>query len=123
VRLLLDTQILVWMVNGDRRLTSVWQKAMASPDADLCVSAVVACEYTDLQMRGRLPVDESMSELIERFTLAIEDFPADAWEILRELPQIHRDPVDRMLVAHAMRNDTTLITADANIRQYPVHCV
>lgn len=123
MRLLLDTQILVWMVNGDRRLRPEWVDTIASPATLLCVSPVIAFEYTDLQLRGRIPTDEPLSELIERFDLTIEDFPADTWRLAARLPAIHRDPVDRMLVAHALSGDFTLATADRTIRKYPVRTI
>jgi PIN domain nuclease of toxin-antitoxin system len=123
VRLLLDTQILVWLVNGDRRLTEVFAAAISNPDTSLHVSAVVAYEYADLQRRGRIPVDEPMGELIARFDLAIEAFPADCWQSAAHLPAIHRDPVDRMLIAHALHDDMTLVTDDAYIRKYPVKLI
>ncbi|MBW8754059.1 MAG: type II toxin-antitoxin system VapC family toxin [Sphingomonadales bacterium] len=120
MRLLLDTQILVWMVNGDTRLRPDRIAAIASEDAALHVSAVVAFEYADLQVRGRIPVDEPIAELIERFDLTVEGFPAQCWQLTAQLPAIHRDPVDRMLIAHALAADMTLVTADANIRRYAV---
>lgn len=120
MRLLLDTQIMVWMVNGDRRLRAEWIAAISSETASLHVSPVVAFEYTDLQQRGRIPTNEPLDELIERFELEIEDVPANCWRRATELPPIHRDPVDRMLVAHALAGGFTLATADANIRKYPV---
>jgi PIN domain nuclease of toxin-antitoxin system len=123
VHLLLDTQILVWMVNGDSRLRQIWQDAIAAPDNDLYVSAVVAFEFTDLQQRKRLPVDETIAELVSRFELIVEPLPASCWELLLDLPAIHRDPVDRMLVTHAMAKDMALLTADTNIRRYPVDCI
>src|SRR5262245_9772484 len=99
VRLLLDTQILVWMVTGDRRLSTEWIAGLTNPESSLHVSVVVAFEYSELQQRKRIPVDETMDELIERFDFAVEGFPADCWRIAAQLPPIHRDPVDRMLVA------------------------
>ena len=122
VRLLLDTQILVWMVNGDRRLRTDWVTALGQQGTDLYVSAVVAYEYADLQSRKRIPVDEPLAELVERFGLTILDYPASCWEIAISLPNIHRDPVDRMLIAHALASDMILMTADATIRRYPVRC-
>lgn len=123
MRLLLDTQILVWLVTGDRRLKAAWRTALSDADTSLCVSAVIASEYTDLQVRGRLPVDESIAVLVERFDLSLEAYPGEAWSLLPTLPEIHRDPVDRMLVAHALLGDFTIMTADANIRRYPVPCI
>jgi PIN domain nuclease of toxin-antitoxin system len=123
VRLLLDTQFLVWMVNGDRRLRPDWIAALANRESSLHVSPVVAFEFADLQKRRRLPIDEPLDELIERFDLVIEDFPVDCWKLAADMPPIHRDPVDRMLVAHAIKGNFVLATADANIRQYPVQTI
>lgn len=120
MRLLLDTQMLVWMVNGDRRLRSVWIDAIVSDRNSLHVSPVIAFEYADLQMRRRIPVDELMDALVDRFDLTVEPFPLDCWRLAANLPLIHRDPVDRMLVAHAISGGFTLATADANLRRYPV---
>lgn len=123
MRLLIDTQILVWLVIGDKRLRPVQQDALFDPGNELLVSAVIAFEYGDLQMRRRLPVDEPLTELQNRFGMSIIDYPADAWRTAIDLPKIHRDPVDRMLIAHALTEGMTLITADANIRRYPVPCI
>lgn len=123
MRLLLDTQILVWLVIGDRRLRPAMRQAIEHPDATLQVSAIVAFEYADLQARKRIPLDEPLDELVDRFDLVIEGFPAECWRIAAELPDIHRDPVDRMLIAHAIANGLTLVTADRDIRRYPVETI
>ena len=75
MRLLLDTQILVWMVNGDKRLRAEWVEAIVNPESSLHVSAVVAFEYSDLQVRQRIAIEEPISELMERFDLVVEVFP------------------------------------------------
>ena len=123
MHLLLDTQILVWLVNGDKRLRPEWIGAIEDRAAQLFVSAVVAFEYADLQQRKRLPVEEPISELVERFDLQIAPLPAEVWQRIAGLPNIHSDPVDRMLIAHALEAEMALLTADANIRRYPVKCV
>jgi PIN domain nuclease of toxin-antitoxin system len=120
VRLLLDTQLLVWVPLNDRRISDAAAEAIRSPDNSLYASAVVAFEFADLQMRKRFPVQESVDFLAELIGVSVLDFPADAWRLVDKLPDIHRDPVDRMLIAHAAVGDFTLITADANLRRYPV---
>ena len=120
MRLLLDTQILVWLVNGDGRLRREWTAKIADPASELHVSAVIAFENTDLQRRNRLPVDEPISELVSRFDMQLASLPTETWQEISKLPDIHRDPVDRMLIAHALVEAMTLLTADANIRRYPV---
>lgn len=120
MRLLLDTQMLVWMVNGDRRLRPEWIETLSRPSTSLHLSPVMAFEFVELQRRRRIPVDEPLAELIERFDLAEEDFPSGCWGVAADLPLIHRDPVDRMLAAHALIGGFTLATADANLRRYPI---
>ena len=111
------------MVTGDRRFGPAQKLALFEPANQLLVSAVIAFEYGDLQKRNRIPVDEPLSELENRFGVAVLDYPAEAWRVAVDLPAIHRDPVDRMLIAHALTEGMTLVTADANIRRYPVPCI
>jgi PIN domain nuclease of toxin-antitoxin system len=120
VRLLIDTQVLVWLLVGDRRLRKPWIEALRDPGTAAFLSAVVAWEYSDLRRRGRLPVQEDVADLQALFGLELLDFPAGCWAVADALPAIHRDPVDRMLIAHAIAGDYVLVTADSAIRRYPV---
>lgn len=118
--LLVDTHALAWMASGDRRLGRALIAALADPDTRLFVSAVTAYEYADLQARGRLPDAVDIAALQAAFGLHLLDYPAALWQVAADLPDIHRDPVDRMTVAHARALALTLVTADRTIRRYPV---
>ncbi|MGQ0559768.1 MAG: type II toxin-antitoxin system VapC family toxin [Sphingosinicella sp.] len=120
MRLLLDTHVLIWAPTGDPRLSPPAREAMSDPDAELFTSAVAAFELADLQRRGRIAMAEDMNQVAAVLGLTVADFPANAWPIAGSLPAIHRDPVDRMLIAHAIAGDFILVTADRNIRRYPV---
>ena len=120
MNLLIDTQVLVWLLSGDPRLRQNWVEQFGDPETRVCVSAITAWEYTDLQQRGRLPVEESIADIQSLFALEILDLPAACWTVAERLPDIHRDPVDRMLIAHALVSDLVLVTADASMKQYPV---
>lgn len=120
LELLIDTQVLVWLVTADKRMSSIVLDALARHENSAYVSAVTACEYTELQRRGRLPVTQSIAEQQGMFAFELLDFPAGAWRIAAQLPNIHRDPIDRMLIAHAIHADLTLVSADAQMKQYPV---
>ena len=120
MKLLLDTQILVWMVGDRRRLSSALVTALKDPETVLLVSAVTAWEYADLLHRGRLPVQETIPEIRSRFKFEIVDLPSECWHLASQLPNIHGDPIDRMAVAHAIVGGFLLVTADANMRRYPV---
>jgi PIN domain nuclease of toxin-antitoxin system len=120
VRLLLDTQILVWLPAADPRLKASVAEHILADDSELFVSAVTACEFTDLRARGRISAPYSIAGLADQFEISVLDLPADLWADLAELPALHRDPVDRMLVSHARVADLRIVTADATIRGYPV---
>jgi PIN domain nuclease of toxin-antitoxin system len=120
VRLLLDTHVLIWAPTGDPRLSAAARDAMTNPEAELFASAVTAFELADLQERGRVAMIEDVGAVAAVLGLSVLDFPAEAWRIAASLPDIHRDPVDRMLVAHAIAGDFAVVTADTMIRRYPV---
>lgn len=108
------------MPTGDPRLEARARGALQDADAELFVSAVTAFELTDLQGRGRVSMTEDIATIAGPMGFSIIDFPADAWRVLAMLPTIHGDPIDRMLIAHAIALDLTLVTADRMIARYPV---
>lgn len=123
MRLLLDTHILIWMVLGDRRLSSAQREALENPDNALIVSPVVAYEITHLQLTRRMPLSEPIDRLQQLTGFEMVDLPQECWRKVQQLPDIHRDPIDRLLVAHALTSEMRIITADTNIRRYPVPCI
>jgi PIN domain nuclease of toxin-antitoxin system len=123
VRLLLDTHIVIWLVLNDRRLSAAQLEALANPENDLIVSPVIAYELVHLQSTRRIPLRESIDELQRLTGFELVDLPHGCWREVLNLPDIHRDPIDRLLVAHAMCSGLTLVTADTNIRRYPVECI
>ncbi|MBW8783990.1 MAG: type II toxin-antitoxin system VapC family toxin [Novosphingobium sp.] len=120
--LLLDTHVLVWAATGDPRLERIDIALLRDPARDLCVNAVVAFELADLQSRGRIALSEPIEFLQQHMDLRLIDFPTACWQIAATLPPIHGDPIDRMLIAHALHAGMTLVTADPIIRRYPVAC-
>jgi PIN domain nuclease of toxin-antitoxin system len=118
--LLIDTQVLVWIGAGDSRLPSRVQESLVDPRSQLFVSAVTAWEFSDLELRGRLPNAVSLMPIVDMLSASILDFPRQAWETVAGLPPLHRDPVDRMVIGHALVADLTVVTGDAIMRRYPV---
>ena len=118
--LLLDTQVLVWIGADDPRLPQRVRDTLLDPDSKLFVSAVTAWEFADLELRLRLPSGVSLPPILELLSARLLDFPHNAWEKIYDLPALHRDPIDRMLIGHAMTSELTLVTSDATMRQYPV---
>jgi PIN domain nuclease of toxin-antitoxin system len=122
VKFLLDTQLLLWGADQPDRLSKTAMELMEAVGNELFFSPA------------------SLWEIVIKSQLRRPDFEADAW-VLRSgllengylelpiasehalavgsLPSIHRDPFDRILVAQAMVEGITLLTADSRLVQYP----
>ncbi|MBB4612808.1 type II toxin-antitoxin system VapC family toxin [Novosphingobium taihuense] len=123
MKLLIDTHILVWIVLDDPRLSAAQRAVLSDPDNDIILSAANAYELAHLQQLRRIPLEEPIDKLQELVGFELEDLPALVWSKVVDLPDIHRDPLDRLLVAHALVTGMTLVSADECIRRYPVTVV
>lgn len=120
LRLLLDTQALVWALGNNPRLGPVAREAITDPNNDCYVSAATVWEIAIKRALGKLRAPEDLSGRIERdgFTgLPVTLFHG---EQAGALPPIHRDPFDRMLIAQAQAEGLTIVTSDSTIPQYAV---
>lgn len=118
--LLIDTHVLIWAVEASPRLRASAREMLVDPVNRLYASAVTAWEFADLRARNRLPTIADFAVVIDLLALRLLDVPADLWRLARDLPNLHGDPLDRMLVAHAINADLPILTADETIRGYPV---
>lgn len=112
-----DTHVLVWLGQGSKKLPVTARDLLL--EKGFAISAVTAWEYADLHCRGRLNEAVVLERLLCEFECPVLDFPAEAAALAASLPHDHGDPVDRMLVGHALSADAILATADAKMRRYP----
>ena len=121
-RLLLDTHLLLWAALCPERLPEKASQLMADPDNTLYFSSASIWEISIKLSRPRedlsIDVREWRAGMLENGyqELVINSLHAMS---VRDLPDIHKDPFDRMLLAQAMREDLTLVTADAKLASYP----
>ncbi|WP_245841496.1 type II toxin-antitoxin system VapC family toxin [Sphingomonas lenta] len=101
-------------------MSSAVRAALADADVQFGVSAVTAYEYEELRVRNRLGGVDNIGILLSGLNATLLDFPGEAYRLLPLLPMLHKDPTDRMLIAHAIHADLTLVTADTKMREYPV---
>lgn len=123
MRVLLDTNVIIWMLSEPERLG---QRAelLADPRVGLAVSTASAWEIAIKHQLGRLTLPLPPAEwlpsrlaLLGATTIAIEPEHAFA---AGALPRHHGDPFDRMLVAQAMLLGLPIVTSDAAIARYDV---
>lgn len=121
MRLLLDTHIYLWARYSPDRLGAQQRDAIADPANDVLVSAVVIAELAIKASLGKIKgVEPLVADPSADGSYAELPFTAAHAALLRELPFHHRDPFDRMLVAQAIGEHATLVTADQMIQQYAV---
>jgi PIN domain nuclease of toxin-antitoxin system len=124
VRLLVDTCTFLWIVGGAKELSPRARQAFADPANDAFLSAVSAWEIAVKYRLGRLPLPSHADTFVpaQRTAHGLEPLPVDEEAALQvaKLPDHHRDPFDRMLVAQAIVGGLVLLTPDDHIREYPV---
>lgn len=122
-RLLLDTHAFLWWLSDDPALGAEVRKMIGEPRNQVLVSAASIWEISIKQAKGMLEAPEDFEALVEDegFTkLPISLFHGQQ---AGKLPEIHRDPFDRMLIAQAQAEGLELITADGVIPQYGVRVI
>jgi PIN domain nuclease of toxin-antitoxin system len=119
VTLLLDTHALLWWLDG-RRLDGAAKSAIADPQRLVLVSAVSIWEAAIKASLGKLTVPGSLREAAEASGFDLLSITAEHAEVAGALPEVHRDPFDRMLVAQAMVEDCTIVSRDPVFGRYAV---
>ena len=124
--LLLDTHVFLWLQTDPERLGEQLP-LVADPRTELLLSAVSAWEIAIKHELGKLALPEeperyvpARMRTIGAQALAIEHSHALA---VATIPNLHRDPFDRLLVAQAMLLGLTILTADPAVAQYPVRSI
>ena len=119
-RLLLDTHIFLWWLTDDSRLGPAARALIADANNQIFVSAVTAWEISIKKSLGQLEAPDDLYAMVEEEgfeTLTITFFHG---ERAGELPQLHRDPFDRNLVAQSQAEGLEIVTADKAIPKYGI---
>jgi PIN domain nuclease of toxin-antitoxin system len=124
VRILLDTNALLWAALGDPRLSPAAEAIIGDGSQELLFSPVSAMEIAMKHAAGRLELpDEARTWIRTRVaTFGLIELPLTSEHAIEAglLPRHHRDPWDRLLVAQARVEGVTLLTAEAAIHRYEV---
>jgi PIN domain nuclease of toxin-antitoxin system len=122
-KLLLDSHIFIWWLTEDEKLGPLTVEVIKDPRNKIYVSAATTWEISIKRSLGKIkaPKDLSKEIISEGFDeLPISVFHGDQAGLL---PEIHKDPFDRMLIAQAQTEGLELVTCDKAIPKYSVKCV
>jgi PIN domain nuclease of toxin-antitoxin system len=123
MRLLLDTHTAIWFFNDDDRLSKKATQAILSPSNLKYVSIASVWEVSIKLSLKKLDFDGKTQGFLDLINENdFELLPIEETYILglEKLEFIHRDPFDRLLIASSISENMPIITADTNIRLYPV---
>jgi PIN domain nuclease of toxin-antitoxin system len=121
VRLLLDTNVLLRALIEPSRLRPDLSALLQDPDNEVLFSAASVWEMAIKAALGRADFRVSPARIVaDAVTSGFVELPIRAAAALKvgSLPQHHRDPFDRLLVAQAMTEPAMLYTTDAQLRRY-----
>ncbi|HEY4395298.1 MAG TPA: type II toxin-antitoxin system VapC family toxin [Polyangia bacterium] len=124
MKLLLDTCTFLWVALGDRALSRPAREAFSDPANQIYLSAISSWEIALKYGLGKLSLPTPPTVFVSgwRARHQIEILPLEepAALAIAQLPELHRDPFDRMLICQAIMGGLTLVTPDRLITQYAV---
>jgi PIN domain nuclease of toxin-antitoxin system len=124
MKLLVDTSAFLWFVSDSDRLPLRTRTVLRDPEVSVSLSVISLWEIAVKQQIGRLtlpgPAWPYVTSLRHRHGIDSLSLDERALAHLAKLPDVHRDPFDRMLVCQAIEHDLLLVTNDEHIHVYPV---
>jgi PIN domain nuclease of toxin-antitoxin system len=121
LKLLLDTQLLLWAAGQPERLSAAARKQIRNPKNEILFSAASLWEIAIKNSLGREDFRVE-PRLLRRGLLdnAYSELPVTSQHAVNidGLPPLHKDPFDRLLLAQALTEGITLLTSDAQLARY-----
>lgn len=121
MNLLLDTHVALWAITDSPRLNAKARDLIANPANTVWVSVVSLWEITIKHSLGRgdMPISGAQAkDWFEQSGYQLLNIEAPHVLGVAELPPLHNDPFDRLLVAQALAEPLRLITHDAQVARY-----
>jgi PIN domain nuclease of toxin-antitoxin system len=119
---LVDTHIALWALGDPARLTVEERALMVDVAVDRCLSPMSVWEAAIMRQAGRLRAPRRLSAVLSGQFRMLE-VTATLLEAAADLPRHHADPFDRVLIAHALQDDLSVVTRDAAFADYGVRLV
>ncbi len=127
MRALLDTHAFLWWIADDSRLSKKAREIIADGHNELFLSAASGWEMAIKARLGKLQLSDSLERFVPEQLIinGIEGLPVQMRHTLHVqiLPDYHRDPFDRLLVAQAQLEGLPILTRDPYIARYQVKTI
>lgn len=123
MKLLLDTHIFLWLIDDDQRLSESLRQELRNPNNEKFLSVASIWECIIKYQIGKLSLprlptiylpEQRKKHLIKSLVISENSIAQ-----LINLPSLHRDPFDRLLISQALQDDLIIVTEDQAILAYP----
>ena len=123
VAMILDTCALLWLASGGGKLSRrTLKEIQESPTVYVCAISgfEIALKAADGKLKLPIPIQEWFKDVIEQHSLTLLQLDLELCIAAARLPDIHKDPADRFIIAAAKLNDLTVVTRDEQFGRYGV---
>ena len=123
MRALLDTHALIWALEDSPKLSDIARDVIEDSRNAILVSTASAIEIAIKKALGKLTAPDDLTGVIEQVGFTGCPLSFDVAEQLARLPSHHRDPFDRLLIAHALREGVPIISCDEQMHRYTIQVI
>ncbi len=123
MKLLLDTHIVLWWLDDPNLVAEDSADLIFDPTNEVLVSAVCAREIAIKRALGKVTAPHNLQAVIRSAGFAELSITHTHALAIESLPDHHRDPFDRLLIAQAIIEGCKLVTRDESIKRYAVDIV
>ena len=124
MRILIDSHVLIWYVDQDNLLSPASHAAISDPTNDLLLSAGSIWEIGIKLGLGKIiltqPFKPWINQAISDLDVTVLPLNVAYVDVQANLPRHHGDPFDRLIVAQAIAEQVSIISADANLDAYGI---
>jgi PIN domain nuclease of toxin-antitoxin system len=117
---LLDTHVLLWWLDDHPSLSERARATISEGGNLIFVSAVVIWEIRIKQALGKLKIPSNFRQVLDRQSFETLSITVEHAHAVADIPAIHRDPFDRMLLAQASMEGFTIVSRNSVFEQYNI---
>ncbi|XOV94017.1 MAG: type II toxin-antitoxin system VapC family toxin [Bacteroidota bacterium] len=118
MKYLIDTHIFIWIFSEPEKIKRKVKAILDDPEVILFVSPITFYEIQLKKILGKLDFEPELDEIIGEEYFEVLNITSEHTIATIDLPLLHRDPFDRILIAQSIVEEITMITGDKEIMMY-----
>lgn len=120
MKYLIDTHVFIWAMENKKRLAEDIKQEITNPDNTVFVSIATIWEIIIKSAKKKLKAPKDIKGDIQASNFQLLPIELEHVLEVRKLPDIHKDPFDRIIISQAKAENLTLITSDEKIWKYNI---